>query len=390
MNMSNPTIVIPCFKKIKSLKRLLSSLLKAKYPEDIKIIFSVDYSGEKNVLKILNDFNWPYGDKEIIFYNENIGLRQNIINCGELSIKYGSVIILEDDIYVSKDFYLYALKAKDFYSGDENIAGISLYSYEYSEINSERFYPIYDGKDTFFMQWASSWGQLWTAEQWDCFSKWYEKNKKNDLSTFNIPQNVVDWPESSWKKYYIAYLVDVGKFFVYPYISFVSNCGDAGFHCGEDGFIDKQVCIPMGYDTSLLKFADFSSTLLKYDSFFQIYPEYLKNGNEKIYKYDFDVDIAGTKLKKNFLKEYVLSSKRCQNPVCTFDYVLVPLALNVVNDIEGNYLSLGRTNDFIEEESLFFKAFKSYVNREVPSGRRCLRFLTTRILRKFGFGKRKK
>jgi len=386
--MNNPVIAIPCFKKPEALKRLLSSLKKAKYPADVKIVFSVDYSGDDDAFNIVEAFEWPYGDKEIIRYDKNIGLRENILNCGKLSQKYGSVIILEDDIYVSKDFYSYAVRAQDFYSEDDNIAGISLYAYEYSEINQERFDPLYDGKDTFFMQWASSWGQLWTANHWKKFYRWYQLNKEKSLACFNIPQNVIEWPESSWKKYYIAYLYDKKKFFVYPYVSFVSNCGDAGIHGRQGNFLNTQVCIPQFYKTSSIDFADFSLSLVKYDAFFQIYSDLLKKMNERIRAYDFDVDIAGTKKEINIEKEYLLSPKKCKKPILAFDYALIPLALNVINDIEGEYLFFGKVLDFEMKEGLFYNVFRWSVNRSIPSGLGCLKYVFVKILKKIRIDKK--
>jgi hypothetical protein len=377
-----PAIVILCYKKIKSLKRLLCSLQNADYPENVTLVFSIDYSEENNVVNYIKNFYWPYGKKEIILHDKNIGLRENILSCGALSEKYGSVIILEDDLYVSKQFYAYAIKAKDFYAKDNNVAGISLYAYEYSEIALEKFYPLYDAKDTFLMQWASSWGQLWTSMQWYSFFEWYQKNKTEDLHKFNIPNKVINWPESSWKKYFIAYLADTDKFFIYPYTSFVSNCGDVGVHTCKDSFISTQVEIPLNYNLLTMRLAD-SSSLLKYDSFFQIYPEYLKKSDE-IKKIDFDVDLAGTKRKHNITKKYLLSSKKCYNSLFTFDNCILPFALNVINDCKGDYFSIGKTEDFFYSEGLFLRVFRRYVNREILSGRGHLADVIYRLLKRIG------
>lgn len=340
----NPAIVIPCYKKIKSLRRLLASLAKAKYPSNVPLIFSVDYSGRDDVKKSVEKFNWPFGEKLVICHDQNLGLRNNVLSCGDLSYKYGSVIVLEDDTYVSHDFYTYAIQAKNFYQDKEKVAGISLYAYEYSEIALERFYPIYDSHDTYFMQWASSWGQLWTSDQWTRFSYWYRANKFLNLASFNIPENVVAWPESSWKKYFIAYLVDTGRFFVYPHMSFVTNCGDAGFHCKKDGEIDKQVPLPSNFDISMMKFSN-DDSLVKYDCFFQIKTEFLKM-NPRLQSFDFDVDLAGTKPKQNVTKKFLLSPRKCRSPIMKFDNVLTPFPLNALYDLPGEYFSLGRCEDF--------------------------------------------
>jgi hypothetical protein len=293
------------------------------------------------------------------------------------------VIILEDDTYVSRDFYSYAVRAKDFYKDDPCVAGISLYAYEYSEIALEKFYPVYDGKDTFFMQWASSRGQLWTSDQWGSFYSWYQKNMSRDLSIFNIPQNVTNWPESSWKKYYIAYLVDTDRYFVYPYFSLVSNCGDAGFHCGEGGFVDKQVAIPLSFDISKMNFAG-SDSLLKYDSFFQVEQGFLKK-NTELNKFDFDVDLSGTKEINDFKKDFILSSRKCKNPILSFDNILIPFPMSVVQNVVGSYFSLGRIEDFEFSNDIQFDVFQSYVNREILSGKKCLKVVFTKLLSKLNF-----
>ena len=75
-------IVVVAFNRPNSLIKLLSSLEKAFYTE---------------VVKIANDFVWSYGDKIIIDHKKNLGLKKHILSCGDLTDKYDSVIILEDD-----------------------------------------------------------------------------------------------------------------------------------------------------------------------------------------------------------------------------------------------------------------------------------------------------
>lgn len=87
--------------------------------------------------------------KKIILHPSNIGLKQNILSCGDLVDEYDAVIVLEDDLYVAKDFYNYAKQAAYYYLNNDNIAGISLFSYKYTEIGFYQFYPFQDNYDTF-------------------------------------------------------------------------------------------------------------------------------------------------------------------------------------------------------------------------------------------------
>lgn len=173
------------------------------------------------------DFGWRFGDKHVVAHPTRLGLREHILRCGDLSEKYGGVIVLEDDLYVSPEFYEYTLEALAFYRTNSRIAGISLYNYRYNETAKLAFRAIEDGSDCYFMQTASSWGQCWTWDQWRAFRQWYDENREQPAA---IPKNVESWPETSWKKYFIKYVVATDRFFVFPRISLTTNFSNSGTH----------------------------------------------------------------------------------------------------------------------------------------------------------------
>ncbi len=384
--MQNPAIVVPCYNKLQPLKRLLSSLILAKYPDFVKIVFSIDAGGNPEILDSVKAFHWPNGEKVIIDHSEHIGLKANILYCGDLSCVYGSVIVLEDDSYVSMNYYYYAMQAMEYYLGNDQIGGISLYAYDYCEIGLGRFFPLSYGYDTYFMQWASSRGQLWTEDQWRSFRKWYDKNKETELSEINIPQKVANWGPSSWKKYYIAYLVDTYRYFVYPYSSFVSNCGDVGQNTTVNSiaFAVTQVSISLDANIPNIRFSEYHPSAVRYDSFFEVSQECLKR-NSALSDYEFDVDLSGLKVGNNNCHLYLLSSHKCNNPILSFDNVLIPPALNIINNCAGKYYVLGKKADFVQKENLFFRVYRCYVNREIPTPRRSIDIIIAHILRKLGF-----
>ena len=156
-------IIIVAFNRPKALERLLNSLLKASYPGEVELVISVD--GEKEgredgktigkgeeVRRVASGFEWPFGEKKLIFHEKNLGLRRHVIFCGELNKDYEGVIVLEDDLYVAPSFYNYTLQAFEFYKGDPKIAGISLYSHAYNETAQFPFRPLSDDSDVFFMR----------------------------------------------------------------------------------------------------------------------------------------------------------------------------------------------------------------------------------------------
>ena len=174
--MNNPVIVCVAFNRKKSLVRLLKSLDNAKYEEKVKLIISIDKGDNEEVVNYANKFQWNYGEKEIIYQEINLGLKKHILKCGDLTEKYGSIILLEDDLYVSPYFYDYAKQAINFYKEDENISQISLYKYPVNNFTKDMFLALEDGSDNFFMTVASSWGQIWTYKQWKDFRKWFRWN----------------------------------------------------------------------------------------------------------------------------------------------------------------------------------------------------------------------
>ena len=108
----NIGIVIPCYNRVDSLNRLLVSLEGANYlGEEVDLIFSIDYSGINNIRYLAESFQWEFGSKKIILHPSNIGLKQNILSCGDLVDEYDAEIVLEEDLSVAKDINNYAKQA---------------------------------------------------------------------------------------------------------------------------------------------------------------------------------------------------------------------------------------------------------------------------------------
>ena len=124
--MINVPVVIAAYDRSETLRRLLNSVKKGVYPDKVKLIISIDGGGDSDVMSIARNFKWIYGEKQVIHHKNNIGLRNHIISCGNLTQEHDGIILLEDDLFVSPYFYVYAIQAMNFYSSDENIAGISL------------------------------------------------------------------------------------------------------------------------------------------------------------------------------------------------------------------------------------------------------------------------
>ena len=112
------TIVVVGYNRADAMERVLHSLSRAQYDYmDIRLVVSIDHSGNEEVVHTAEAFEWKYGEKEVIYRPERLGLRKHIISCGDMTEKYDTVMILEDDIYVpgTKIHCFYAVKMGEEY-----------------------------------------------------------------------------------------------------------------------------------------------------------------------------------------------------------------------------------------------------------------------------------
>lgn len=339
--MRDIAIVIPCFNRTETLNGLLTSLLRAEYDRPVELVFSIDYSGDNHVSSLAEYFQWPFGKKTIIKHHENIGLRRNIIKCGDLTEQHDAVIVLEDDLVVSPLFFKYAAEACDYYWDEAKVAGISLYSYRFTE-DSRAFYPEAKGYDTYFIQWTSSWGQLWTKKQWSDFKQWYTIHH-DDLGDFCIPQYVKNW-KKSWKKYNIAYVSDTDKYYVYPVSSFTTMVPSQGTHA-ESVRLRNRFIVPLcAYLSRPLAFQNIE-TAQKYDSFFEPSDGLLEiDGKEECVSYN----IYCNKTKGEIKGKYYVTSVQIagREPLKTWGRKLLPPEKNIMDSIDGDGLYLYKTQDY--------------------------------------------
>ncbi|CAL2060693.1 glycosyltransferase [Tenacibaculum sp. 190524A05c] len=349
--MGNPAIIVIAFNRPNSLKRLLTSLDSADYKNrEIPLIISIDHQDSdknKEVIAISEEFKWNYGVKKVIKHSKNLGLRTHVLLCGDMVNDYDNVIILEDDLYVSPRFYSYASEALDFYKDSEEIGGISLYNHKRNFLNRIPFEIIPDSNDVFFLQIASSWGQAWSRKQWMSFRTWYENIDLKELK--KLPAEVYNWPESSWLKYFIAFLISRDKYFVYPNKSLTTNFGDGGTHNLEKN-LDYQV--PLFYGDGL-KFIDLDDSLNVYDAYFEILPSRLKKLAPYLINFDFSLDLYGRKKIEEIETEYMISSKKCKDKDLhmSFGLEIKPMILNVVEKHEGAVYFLGKKEGFSNENN---------------------------------------
>ena len=349
------TIVVIAFNRLSSLKKLLSSLDKADYCDnEVNLIISIDKGENEEIISYSEKFSWNKGKKKIIKHKENLGLKKHVLYCGNLTRIYGDICVFEDDLIVSPDFYKYSMQVLDFYKNESKIAGISLYSHPLNIENNLTFIPLKNELDVFLIQYAMSWGQVWTKKQWEGFYNWYEENSDLDFLSEKFPDHLIKWSDKSWLKYYIAYCITEDKYFLYPYNSVCTNTASIGTN---SKISNKNFQVPLSYSKkkNYLKLSIFED-LIKYDAFFE--PLSLDLNKFEHIENELIIDLYGEK--NSYHKKYLLSSK-CLNfkILSSFDLTLRPHELNVLYNIKGDYFFLYDTEKI--RKNKFNLREKSYI-----------------------------
>ncbi len=327
-------IVVVGFNRVDSIKRLLVSLEKAKYPfYGVPLIISIDASDEQELYDYVNKYEWSYGPLYINIQEKRLGLRNHIIQCGDYTQFFKGIILLEDDLFVSEYFYSYALKALDFYFNEERIGGFSLYKNEVSSLaNNMPVEFVNDGSSSFLMQSPATWGEFWSDKQWSLFKSWYNNFDDSTINDLDLPECVKQW-KKAWSKYYMAYLIQTERFFLFPNISHTTCFTEVGEH-GQTSPCLGQVNLLCGLaNYSFRKFEE----LVCYDIFLS---------NMQIYEWmgipsdELCVDLYGFNPNASKFK-YILSPYIYNLPIIKkYGLRLHPIELNIKYEVQGSGLFL--------------------------------------------------
>lgn len=399
MNLLKPAIVIPAYSRPQSLARLLKSIDAADYPEAVKLFISLEGGASDDVKRVAYAFSSPRLQVEIIQRRERLGLRNHILACGDLAVEFGSIIVLEDDLLVDRYFYHYAVAALTHYSTEESIAGIALYAPEYNDYAGLPFKPMNNGFSTYPIQTPCSWGQCWTATQWRQFRHWYvDANVDTVNDIVGLPSEIKSWPESSWKKYFAAYLIQENRQFIYPYQAYATNCADPGGTHVSSGSTIYQVSFASQFrPLPKFLFCPLSNSEVAYDAFMEPCGRtvYRQLGLDRS---DVEIDTLGVKpFELLRQKEFALTCRPALNAISQYPGNYRPVEHNLFHQVsapavEDNTLRLTRPADIINKRShkRTLKAYSYFSGLNLESwsiSKQVLKLLPTlvfaRIMRRF-------
>lgn len=171
----------------------------------------------------------------IISSEHNKGLAKSIIEgVTEIINKYGSVIVVEDDLIVSKDFLRYMNGALSYYKNNDLIWAISGYTFKMKALDNLK-------SDVYFSMRACSWGwatwvNRWNSIDWDM--KDYKTIKYDPVKRIRFAKWGRDLPYmldacyykkiNSWAIRWCYNAFMQNKYTVYPKESRVMSIGTDG------------------------------------------------------------------------------------------------------------------------------------------------------------------
>lgn len=333
-------IVVVGYNRPQCLSRLLDSLNRVAFDgHRVPLIISLDRSGNQAVLQVAESFTWNHGDKTVRTFPQRLGLKQHILTCGDLTRDFEHLVVLEDDLYVSQNLYRFAVQAVACYRDEDRVAGIGLYSPLWNEACHRPFGPLDDPFDTYFMQYACSWGQIWSREKWTPFRDWYLQHGDDFRPDPAIPPNVSRWSDHSWLKHHIRYCIETRRFFVYPRVGLTTNFSEQGQHNvgGENGY---QVPLQEAHSRTY-NFSALDQSQAVYDAFF----ESMAIGDTLgIDSGQLCVDLYGVKKNEEKARFWLTPQPAAYKVLRSFDLALRPHEANILHEIPGASIKLYDTS----------------------------------------------
>jgi len=236
---STAPIALFVYKRLWHTRQTIESLAKNQLAGDSKLFIFSDgaksFEDEKAVNEVREYIKEIKGFKNvsIIERGKNLGLADSIIDGVTTVInRFNKIIVLEDDMVLSKHFLRYMNEALDMYENADDV--ISIHSY---------FYPVKTKlPETFFLKGADCWGWATWKISWELFESDAQvllnqiKEKKLEFefdyngttNNFKMLKNQISRKVDSWAIRWYASAFLNNKLTLYPGRSLLNNIGADG------------------------------------------------------------------------------------------------------------------------------------------------------------------
>ena len=233
-------IIIFTYNRPLHTRRMLQALEKAELAQDSEVFIYSDGAKNAQAIDTVNKVRaiiaepWNFKNITIIERERNMGLAKNVISgVSEVIAKYGKVIVLEDDLAISKVGLRYFNDALDAYEEEEKVMEISGYMYPVQETDKL--------PESFFFRVANSWGWATWERSWNKYNTNIDELiadfDKDKIKRFSIDHTENFWKQvkeykagkiNSWAIRWYLTLFNNDGLALYPRQSMIQNMGTDG------------------------------------------------------------------------------------------------------------------------------------------------------------------
>jgi len=143
----------------------------------------------------------------------------------------------------------------------------------------------------------------------------------------------LNFDAEDWFPIRTKYLVETGRYYVFPRQSLSTGMGDAGTHFSKSSAFFQ---VPLQGSKERFKFKSMDQSLSVYDSFFEILPDRLDRQVDWFKGMNYAVDLNGTKSRHNIQADFVLTSRPGKSPLHSFGRLMWPMEANIIENIPGS------------------------------------------------------
>ena len=232
-------IIFICYNRFNHTLKSLNALKNNKLAKNSKIFIFSDgpkkKSDEKKIIKIRDLLKKIKGfkHKKLIFRKKNYGNKKNIISAiNQVFKKYKKIIVVEDDLVVSREFLDFMNLCLNYYRNHSEIWHINGWSYPFLKNFSD---------DVAFLKSMNCWGWATWKNKWSKISmkedKYISIFTKRMIHNFDIQSSTNNWSQiirnkknflSTWAVFWHATIFLNNGITVYPKYPLVKNIGADG------------------------------------------------------------------------------------------------------------------------------------------------------------------
>lgn len=229
-------IILFAYNRLEPLKMCLAALKKNYLVEESEIYIFCDFWKDENdrdgVTKVREFLKLVTGFKKVTlnFSETNQGLAKSVISgVNQIVLKYGRVIVIEDDLITSRNFLIFMNHCLLFYENNNRVFSISGYTPNCVKVEND---------DVYFTKRASSWGwatwsDRWIAVDWEVRDfKNFAGNWKKQIAFNRMGSDLsymlrrqMSAKINSWAIRWVYFQFKTDTYTVYPTVSKVQNIG---------------------------------------------------------------------------------------------------------------------------------------------------------------------